>query len=149
MIFVTTKKGREALFLSLSFVAVFGSEIQGRGWKKLGSGINIPDPRHWLFIPYLNFCHLTLVISVFGLITLVSELDPDPHWPKVPILDPRWQHYKKVSIPVLVGSYPVPATSVPDPGSGAFFYPWTRDPGWVKNQDPDPGWTTRIMFPRA
>ena len=23
------------------------------------------------------------------------------------------------------------------------------DPGWVKNLDPDPGWTTRIIFPRA
>jgi hypothetical protein len=29
--------------------------------------------------------------------------------------------------------------SVADPGSGAFFYPWIRDAGWVKNQD----------FPRA
>jgi hypothetical protein len=37
----------------------------------------------------------------------------------------------------------------PDPGSGAFlipgfgirclFDPWIRDPGWIKNQDPDPG----------
>jgi hypothetical protein len=29
----------------------------------------------------------------------------------------------------------------PDPGSGAFLTPGsgTRDPGWVKNQDPDPG----------
>jgi hypothetical protein len=27
----------------------------------------------------------------------------------------------------------------PDPGSGAFFDPWIRDLGWVKNQDPDPG----------
>jgi hypothetical protein len=26
-----------------------------------------------------------------------------------------------------------------DPGSGAYFDPWIRDPGWVKNQDPDPG----------
>ncbi len=26
-----------------------------------------------------------------------------------------------------------------DPESGAFFDPWIRDPGWVKNQDPDPG----------
>ncbi len=23
------------------------------------------------------------------------------------------------------------------------------DPGWVNNQDSDPGWTTRIIFPRA
>jgi hypothetical protein len=29
------------------------------------------------------------------------------------------------------------------------FYPWIRDPGWVKNKDPDPGWTSRIIFPRA
>jgi hypothetical protein len=27
----------------------------------------------------------------------------------------------------------------PDPGSGAFLTPWIRDPGWVKNQDPNPG----------
>ncbi len=27
---------------------------------------------------------------------------------------------------------------IQDPGSGAFD-PWIRDPGWVKNQDPDPG----------
>ncbi len=26
---------------------------------------------------------------------------------------------------------------------------WPQDPGWVKSQDPDPGWTTRIIFPRA
>ncbi len=31
------------------------------------------------------------------------------------------------------------------------FDPWIRDPGWVKNQDQDPGWTTliNITFPRA
>ncbi len=36
-------------------------------------------------------------------------------------------------------------------GSGiqCFFDPWIRDPGWVKKQDPDPGWTSRIIFPRA
>ncbi len=36
-------------------------------------------------------------------------------------------------------------------GSGirCLFDPWIRDPGWVKSQDPDPGWTTRIIFPRA
>jgi hypothetical protein len=29
----------------------------------------------------------------------------------------------------------------PDPGSGAFFYPWTRDPdpGWKKNPDSGSG----------
>ncbi len=26
---------------------------------------------------------------------------------------------------------------------------WPLDPGWVKNQDPEPGWTTQIIFPRA
>jgi hypothetical protein len=36
-------------------------------------------------------------------------------------------------------------------GSGIWclFDPWIRNPGWVKNQDPDPGSTTRIIFPRA
>jgi hypothetical protein len=29
------------------------------------------------------------------------------------------------------------------------FDPWIRDPGWVENHDPDPGSTTRIIFPRA
>ncbi len=29
------------------------------------------------------------------------------------------------------------------------FDPWIRDPGWVKSKDPDPGWTTWIIFPRA
>ncbi len=39
-------------------------------------------------------------------------------------------------------------SSVADPGSGAFL---TRDPGWVKTMDPDPGsgMKTRIIFPRA
>ncbi len=26
---------------------------------------------------------------------------------------------------------------------------WPQDPGWVKNQDPDPEWTFRSMFPWA
>jgi hypothetical protein len=29
------------------------------------------------------------------------------------------------------------------------FGPWIRNPGWAKNQDPDPGWTSRIIFPGA
>jgi hypothetical protein len=35
-------------------------------------------------------------------------------------------------------------------GSGirCFFDLWIRDLGWVKSQDPDPGCTTRIRFPR-
>ncbi len=35
------------------------------------------------------------------------------------------------------------------PGSGirCLFDPWIRD--GQKNQDPDPGWTSRIIFPRA
>jgi hypothetical protein len=33
---------------------------------------------------------------------------------------------------------------IPDPVS---FWPW--HPGWVKSQDPDPGWTTWLIFPRA
>ncbi len=38
--------------------------------------------------------------------------------------------------------------SVADTGSDAFLTP-ESDPGWVKNQDPDPGWITWIIFPRA
>jgi hypothetical protein len=34
----------------------------------------------------------------------------------------------------------------PDQGSGAF---WPLNPRWVKNWDPYPGWTTRIIFPKA
>jgi hypothetical protein len=35
----------------------------------------------------------------------------------------------------------VPAVAGQYPGSGirCLFDPWIRDPGWVKNQDPDPG----------
>jgi hypothetical protein len=32
------------------------------------------------------------------------------------------------------------------------WYPvsfWLRDPGWVKNQDPDLGWAYQIIFPKA
>jgi hypothetical protein len=32
-----------------------------------------------------------------------------------------------------------------DPGSGAFLTSWIRDPpGWVRNQDPDPGFGINI-----
>ncbi len=37
---------------------------------------------------------------------------------------------------------------VADPGPGP-MPSWPLDPGWVKSQDPYPGWTTRIIFPRA
>ncbi len=35
--------------------------------------------------------------------------------------------------------------------SGAFYTPESgiRNPGWIKNRDPDPGWTSRSIFPRA
>ncbi len=35
----------------------------------------------------------------------------------------------------------VSSVADPDPGSGirCLFDPWIRDPGWVKNQGPDPG----------
>jgi hypothetical protein len=35
--------------------------------------------------------------------------------------------------------FSVVSTSFADLGSGAFFGPLIQDPGWVKNQDPDPG----------
>ncbi len=36
-------------------------------------------------------------------------------------------------------------------GTRCLFTPWIWDPGWVKIRirDPDPGWTTQIIFPRA
>jgi hypothetical protein len=37
----------------------------------------------------------------------------------------------------------------PDPRSGIRAFLTHRDPRWVKNQDPDPGGATRIIFPRA
>ncbi len=57
MKFVATKKGtgRTTNFFSpLSFVAIFGSGIRdpGSGMSKNqdpGSGINIPDPQHWIY----------------------------------------------------------------------------------------------------
>jgi hypothetical protein len=36
-------------------------------------------------------------------------------------------------------SYVTDSDADPDPGSGAFSKFWIRDPGWVKNHDPDPG----------
>jgi hypothetical protein len=32
-------------------------------------------------------------------------------------------------------------------GSGAFFDPWSRDPEWVKNQDPNPGSRSELNNP--
>jgi hypothetical protein len=55
--FVATKKGLTTNFFSpLSFIAVFGSGIRdpGSGMGKNqdpGSGINIPDPQHWCYLP--------------------------------------------------------------------------------------------------
>ncbi len=36
----------------------------------------------------------------------------------------------------------------PDPESGAFLTPGSgiQDPGWVKNRNPDPGWTLGSYF---
>jgi hypothetical protein len=44
------KRYDNKFFSPLSFVEVFGSEIQDPGYgmgKKSESGINIPDPQHW------------------------------------------------------------------------------------------------------
>ncbi len=35
--------------------------IRDQGWKKFGSGINIPDPQHWAFLD------LTLIMKYFNL----------------------------------------------------------------------------------
>jgi hypothetical protein len=62
--------------------------------------------------------------------------DPVPIWP----LDPG------------SGAFLTPGSGIRflfDPGIRCFFDPWIRDPGWVKSQDPDPGWTCRIIFPRS
>ncbi len=37
----------------------------------------------------------------------------------------------------------------PDPGSGAFLTPSSGIRDGIKKQDPDPGWTTWIILPRA
>jgi hypothetical protein len=42
--------------------------------------------------------------------------------------------------------YSRPDTSVADPDPVSS---WPLDTGWVKSKDPDPGWTTWIIFPRA
>jgi hypothetical protein len=53
------KKGMGTNFFTpLSFIAVFGSGIRdpGSGMGKNqgpGSGINIPDPQHWLLVRYI------------------------------------------------------------------------------------------------
>ncbi len=53
-----------------------------------------------------------------------SLSDPDPNW------------------------FGIQIGSVADPGSGAILTPGSgiRNPGWVKIQDPDPGWTSRISL---
>ncbi len=60
------------------------------------------------------------------------------------------------SVGVLLLYYTVLRIRIRDLGSGAFltpgsgirclFDPWIRDPGWVKNKNPDPEITTRINF---
>ncbi len=35
-----------------------------RGWKEFGSGINIPDPQHWLINANLEFCPTLEVLTV-------------------------------------------------------------------------------------
>ncbi len=54
---------------------------------------------------------------------------------------------------MIEGSGSIHSVADPDPGSGIWclFDPWILDLGWLKSQDPDPdpGLTTRIIFPRA
>jgi hypothetical protein len=44
---------------------------------------------------------------------------------------------------------PAPQNQCCGSGSGIWYLtdPWIRDPGGVKSQDTDPGWTTQIIFP--
>jgi hypothetical protein len=45
-------------------------DIWDPGWKKVGSGMNIPDPQHWKFFFSCNFFLQFLVIEAL-------DLDPD------------------------------------------------------------------------
>jgi hypothetical protein len=64
-----------------------------------------------------------------------------------------WKPVSRTTLETLTHLGTVSVSSVADPGS------WTdavetpgsgiQDPGWVKNQDPDLGRTTRIIFPKA
>ncbi len=53
------------------------------------------------------------------------------------------------SIAVTLNNFCMEIAGVVESGIRCLFDHWIRDPGWVKSQDPDPGRTTRIIFPRA
>ncbi len=67
----------------------------------------------------------------------ISVADPDPDF--LPILYPGFRSHADESM----------LKSVVRIRIRCLFDPWIRDPEWVKNQNPDPGWTTHIIFPRA
>jgi hypothetical protein len=92
--------------------------IRDLGWKKIGSGINIPDPQHCLVGNILNYMRYVLA---------------SPRWVTV---DKSGEMQYRIVAPMLSSSgdytpvYALIATSkvsnrVPDPGSGVFF---TLDP---------------------
>ncbi len=55
---------------------------------------------------------------------------------KYSLVECSWHFQSLVLVSV---ADPDPRSEIRDPGSGAFFDPWIRDPGWVESQHPDPG----------
>ncbi len=114
------------IFSSLSFVAVFGSEIwdPGSGTDKNQdpwSGINIPDPQHWYFLRKIFFHSKTSFLSLIS-----RKYVPENYF------SPQIFHFSRpiailVYVPVLqiIQIYPffhlnvVSGSWILDPGSGA------------------------------
>ncbi len=45
--------------------------IRDTGWKKVGSGINIPDPQHWFSFVSTKYCVYVIVSIVFAFVSTV------------------------------------------------------------------------------
>jgi hypothetical protein len=104
------------------------------GWKKIGSGINIPDPQHRHcvdrnFVKYFFF-------SLFARMTPIrmNFLNRNPESAKMYLIQQQSLHGQ---------AWVFTAQCC---GSGAFLTLGSGFRDGQKNQDPDPGLTTRIMF---
>ncbi len=89
-----------------------------------------------------SICESEMVVSAVGLTNLVSPAQSGTsHTPC----------FISTRYPLFVSCTPCLLRFHQCCGSGSgircLFRP--LDPGWVKSQDPDPGWTTRILFQRA